>query len=524
MNLPASRDVLPTQLSRCQAALAFVERRPFVALAVWTALYFAVTLAVARVKPLWNDELFTFYISRRPTLRAVWSALLTGAEQLPPFFFLLTRSATGLLGSSPAAFRVPEMLGFWVMSVCLFWVVRVRSSVAWGLIAMTFPLVTAAFEYAYEARPYALVLGFCALALCCWQTAARGRLRSVSVPGLGLSIAAAISCHYYAVLGVGAILFGESVRTIHQKKLDIKVALACVLGFVPLLFFAPLIQAARSYSRAFWAKPQWTNALGFYNTLLAPAPLVLLAPLVVLAILYRVHFGEGKRAPSSGLRNSPVHEIAAVCAFLVIPAIGVILAKFVTGAFTFRYALPAVIGLSVVIAWSSLRLARGRSYVGMAVALILICAFVFNGFKAYSGARSNREDHLSSYRFLSAHSAGLPVVVTGPHLFFELSHQASSQQGGFRPTYLANVAMALRYTATDDVERGLLALKQWAPLDVQDFHNFCASHDRFLIYGNTAPFEWVTKELLQEGRSLTVAARNGDELLFLVTNVKKQQH
>lgn len=523
MNLPVSREVLPSRLSRWKTALASVERRPFVALAVWTALYFAVTLAVAKTKPLWNDELFTFYISRRPTLGAVWSALLTGAEQLPPFFFVLTRAATGLVDSSPAAFRVPEMLGFWVMSICLFWFVRVRSSVAWGLVAMTFPLVTAAFEYAYEARPYALVLGFCALALCCWQTAARGRLRSLSVPGLALSIAAAVSCHYYAVLGVGAILFGESVRAINRKKLDIKVALACVLGFAPLLLFAPLILVARSYSRTFWAKPQWTSALGFYNMLLVPTPLVLLALLVLLAILYRLDFGEGKRTPSSSSYSSPVHEIAAVCAFLVIPAIGVILAKFVTGAFTFRYALPAVIGLSVVIAWSSLRLARGRSYVGTVVALILVGAFVFNGFKAYSGARSNREDHLSSYRFLSAHSAELPVVVTGPHLFFELSHQASSQQGGVRPIYLADVAMALRYTATDDVERGLLALQQWAPLDVRDFHTFCGSHDKFLIYGNTAPFEWVTKELLQEGRSLTVAARNQDELLFLVTNVKKQQ-
>ncbi len=492
-------------------------------LTVWTAIYFALTLTIATTKPLWNDELFTFYISRRPTLGAVWSALLTGAEQLPLFFYVLTRAATGLLGSSPAAFRVPEMLGFWLMSICLFWFVRARTSVAWGLIAMTFPLLTAAFEYAYEARPYALVLGFCALALCFWQAATEGRFRSVSLPGLCFSIAAAISCHYYAVLGVGAIVFGEFVRTVTRKKLDIKVTAACILGFVPLLLFRPLIHAARAYSGAFWAKPQWSNALGFYNMLLAPAPLALLTLLVLLAVLLRVNGRDDERGRYTDPHRFPVHEIAAICAFLFVPAMGVILAKFVTGAYTFRYALPAVIGLSIVVAWSSLRLARDRSVVGMVIAVTLLCAFVFNGLKAYSGARSSRDDHLDAYRFLRAHSAGLPLVVIGPHLFFELSHQASTQHQDFRPIYLADLKMALRYTATDDVERGLLALKQWAPLDVQDFHTFCESHDRFLIYGHTAPFEWATKELLQEGRLLTVAARNGDQLLFLVTSKDQPQ-
>jgi len=522
MNVPASRDDRQSRFSRLQATGAFADRKPVAAVAVWTGVYFVFALALAREKPLWNDELFTFYISRRPTLSTVWSALLTGAEQLPPFFFVLTRAATGLLGSSPLSFRVPEVLGFWLMSLCLFCFVRVRSSSSCGLIAMTFPLVTAAFEYAYEARPYALVLGFCALALCCWQTAARDRFRSLSIPGLGFSIAAAISCHYYAVLGIGAILLGECVRTIGRKKLDVSVVLACIFGFVPLLLFAPLIHAARSYSQTFWAKPQWTSALGFYNSLLAPAPLALLAVLLVLAICLRISFAETDRDASSGLRGLPLHEIAAAGTFLFLPAVGVILAKFVTGAFTFRYALPAVIGLSVMISWSCFKLARGRSYVAIAVTFTLLCAFVLNGLIAHSGARSNREDHVSSYRFLSAHSRGLPVVVTGPHLFFELSYQAANQHGQFRPIYLADVPKALQYTATDDVERGLLALKQWAPLDVQDFHQFCVSHEQFFIYGNTAPFEWVTKELLREGDSLNVSARNGDQLLFLVTQANRQ--
>lgn len=134
--------------------LDIFERKPLAAIVCWTVFYLLLASVLAHEKPFWNDELFTFYISQRPSLADVWNALLTGAEQIPPLFFVITRSFTAVLGPSHIGFRLPEILGFWLMSVSLFYFVRVRSSVTYSLIALTFPLVTAAFEYAYEARPY----------------------------------------------------------------------------------------------------------------------------------------------------------------------------------------------------------------------------------------------------------------------------------------------------------------------------------------------------------------------------------
>jgi hypothetical protein len=45
---------------------------------------------------------------------------------------------------------------------------------------MLFPLITNAYPYAYEARPYGLLLGFCGLSLLCWQSAAEGQSRLLS--------------------------------------------------------------------------------------------------------------------------------------------------------------------------------------------------------------------------------------------------------------------------------------------------------------------------------------------------------
>ncbi|HSU58005.1 MAG TPA: glycosyltransferase family 39 protein [Bryobacteraceae bacterium] len=501
--------------SKLEKALAIVERRAFWAVGFWTIFYFVLAFYLAREKPFWNDELFTFYISRLPGLSDVWRALLTGAEQLPPFFFVITRASTAFLGSGHIAFRLPEMLGFWLMSVSVFQFVRVRLSVTYGLIAMTFPLVTAAFDYAYEARPYGLVLGFCALALCCWQASARCGRRALPLLGLALSAAAAMSCHYYAFLGLSAILLGESVRSFNRKKLDLSVWIAFGAGFIPLIFFLPLIEAARSYSGAFWAKPKWTNTLGFYNTLLMPTGVTLFMLLIALGVHAMTHSPQVSHR--ADIRSKiPAYEIAAVFWLSLIPTAGVVLAEGFTGAFNFRYALPAVIGLSILVSWSASAIARHRTDIGSFLLVILLALSLANEARSYLVVKGDLNARASAYQFLSTEAAGPPLVVVDPHLFFELSHDAAQRKPALNFIYLADVSLALKYTNTDTVDRGLLALKQWAPLDVQNFDRFCVSHDTFLVYGYPGPFEWVAEDLIAGGWKLIVKGRNGSELLYLV--------
>ena len=45
-------------------------------------LLFCATLVARtiRVKPLWNDELFTLYLSRLPDMKTVWAALSSGVS------------------------------------------------------------------------------------------------------------------------------------------------------------------------------------------------------------------------------------------------------------------------------------------------------------------------------------------------------------------------------------------------------------------------------------------------------------
>jgi Transposase, Mutator family len=53
------------------------EKRKVWLLCGFSAVYLVGTCLVAARKPMWNDELFTFYISRLPSVSDIWSVLST---------------------------------------------------------------------------------------------------------------------------------------------------------------------------------------------------------------------------------------------------------------------------------------------------------------------------------------------------------------------------------------------------------------------------------------------------------------
>jgi hypothetical protein len=251
--------------------------------------------------------------------------------------------------------------------------------------------------------------------------------------------------------------------------------------------------------------------------MLAP-PVHFLVVVIILTGIYSFA-RSSKHWGTIGPANSiPIHEIAAAAGFALFPLGAMILAKTITNAFTDRYALPAVIGVSAIFAWTLSRRMDCRPGPGLAVAAIILATFVAKGTGLQQSLEGSVNAQAATYQFLQVNNEGrIPIVIQDPHLFFELSHYAADK-GGSRLIYLADVTLGLKYTGTDTVERGLLELRKWAPLDVEDFHRFCASHSEFLIYSHPREtWAWLIPELKRQGRRLVVKAKNGNQLLFLVT-------
>ncbi|HET8548226.1 MAG TPA: hypothetical protein VFL57_09490, partial [Bryobacteraceae bacterium] len=124
-------------------------------LVLWGLALTGIVLAHAQ-RRLWYDEIYSYYMGLLPDLRTVLSALAGGGDLNPILFQLATRASLWTLGPSAGAARVPALVGFLVMSLCLYRVVRRRLGWQYGLVAMAIPAVTGAFRYAWEARPYGM--------------------------------------------------------------------------------------------------------------------------------------------------------------------------------------------------------------------------------------------------------------------------------------------------------------------------------------------------------------------------------
>jgi len=58
----------------------------------FSVVYWISTCLLALRKLIWNDELFSLYTARLPKISDIWASLLTGADQIPPLFPLITRA------------------------------------------------------------------------------------------------------------------------------------------------------------------------------------------------------------------------------------------------------------------------------------------------------------------------------------------------------------------------------------------------------------------------------------------------
>jgi Dolichyl-phosphate-mannose-protein mannosyltransferase len=508
---------------RCRivALLDKLGYRPGSLLLLFAGVYFVGFGLIASKGVISNDELFTLYIARLPHFRDVWAALATGAEQTPPFFYAISRADIYLFGTSGLALRLPELLAFLLMCLCLFHIVARRTSAVYGFLAMLFPFMTAAFNYVFEARAYALVLAFSAVGLLCWLWAVEGRHRALALIGLAASLAAAISCHYYAVLSLFPLGLGEVVRSLRRKRIDAGVWLAYGLSLSPLLVFLPLIKSARKFAPHFWAKAQWSSMAYFYeHFLLTPSAVPLLVIFLAVVVYSTLRRPQADAAEPPVRACVPLHESAAAAGFLLIPVVGVVLAKTVVGALSDRYALPAVIGLSIIVGWGLHSLLDARRATAVALGLLLLTFLAVKETQTYRRVVADSSLRQATYGFLENYAqGGAPIVISDPMDFTVLTYGAPGNLAR-RLTYLADPLLALQYTGTDDAEKGLVEMKSWAGLNVQPFSGFVRSRQRCYVYVGDYPdkYAWVIRgleaahwrislERWQDGRVLFSATR-----------------
>jgi hypothetical protein len=498
-----------------------------------SALYLVPASMVATVRPLWHDEIFTLYLSRLPSFHQLWSALAAGTDLLPPLSYVITRACLAAFGQSPVVLRLPEILGSWVMGLCLFRFVERRASTAEAGLAMLFPLSTLASLYTYEARPTAIVGAFAALALVSWQAATDGRRRGPALLVLAFSVAAAVATHYYALFLLGPFLVAEVVRAMvnaqaaertterersgrasrgagapGDKIFDYPVLAALACAVLPLAILRPQIASGIAYSSAFWAKPVLGTIVEFYQIVFTPTGGVL-AALLVLGAIARV--SRRPETPADLEEAYPRHEVAALVTLTAMPIVAILLAIVTLPVFSPRYALWCVLGAAVLFSWLARTWFARSSLPAIVLAVVVAGGLLRGDYRALNEARAEDRDLDALATFLTTNAAPGPIVVAQPAEFLELGQRAPADLAR-RLLYLTDSAASIRQTGQDTADRALSSLGTIAPVHVEPFEAYLQTHRTFQIYVRDGRGWWIMAEL--PSSSTTIRARQGPYLLW----------
>src|SRR5204863_4147071 len=132
-----------------------------------------------------------------------------------------------VFGAGPFAMRLPSLVGFLTMQVCLFVFVRRIANARAAVVAIAFPALTSAFFFSLDGRPYGMMIGLIAVAMICWQTVTRYESnRTFALIMLALAIALTINVHYFGMLLLVPLCIAELYRSMKRRRIDFAVSAA----------------------------------------------------------------------------------------------------------------------------------------------------------------------------------------------------------------------------------------------------------------------------------------------------------
>jgi len=214
---------------------------------------------------------------------------------------------------------------------------------------------------------------------------------------------------------------------------------------------------------------------------------------------------------------APWHA-AAFLALAFLPVVLVLTAKTVTHAFHARYAIAAFPGVCVLLILGLARMSGYSPRFAAAIWVMLLACFGGMSYRYQTVLRTERSDLQDTARFLRDHGEG-PVAVSHLTRFHRLSFYAPRRLAG-RLVYLADPSAAVKYLGWDTVDRGLLALNEWFPLNVRWFHEWVSGQRSFLVLGPVSDWSWLPTAFARSDADVKLVGTSGENLLLSVKDVK----
>jgi hypothetical protein len=466
----------------------------WIVVAALTLLY-GIAVLEANRRMVWFDELFTLDLAKARTIPLLFQ-LIRQFDFQPPAVYLLSRFSMALFGQSPFGLRFPSMLEFYVGSMALFFFARRKVGIPYAAAAVLILWSGVIFQYATEARPYALLMMSFSTLLRCWDIATTSEKRRLALWGAALSNLVMLSAHVLAPVSLFPFLAAEVVRFSRTRKTDFVLWAALLVPVAAMALYLPFL---RGYGSLYFPSG-YQASLGrivffYFDTIKLVSVALFVAVFAALIV--------PQAKPWSGSARGWRPEAVVLFGLILLNPILLNLALMCRhGAFWDRYAITTwatiYIGMAILL---GLRLNRNR-YAGYVAASVLLVFCVRTDVLLPSFTPTVKDASA-----IARVRPDLPLVAAGGVTFFEMNHYENPDFLS-RLYYLKDRSAAMSYTHTNLFEdRGFGdGLKPYFPISagVSSYADFVRDHREFLVLGTYgAAEEWLLHKLRDDGARLT---------------------
>jgi hypothetical protein len=408
----------------------------FVCLVALSIAYFRSAIDVADYKHLWMDEVLAVTAASQPTLAGVTTAIWAGTDFSPPLLHYLLHGLiyhTEVFGA-PLVYRAPSILGVYLAAWLASLLVRRYLGTALALISFALILGSGLFEFAVQARQYALLSLDLAAALFIWDGLRHTRFPGLGAVALWITFAIGLCTHFYGFLPIVAVGICETLYFMTGGGVRWRIWLALILtipveiGLHPLAAHLASFNAGDNRASGYYAHPTvaaltevlWKVLLGGSAGTLVIAAAVLAAILISMAshsswLAGKLNALEDSANPTPAADRLQF-EIVLV-SLLLLPFVVFAFSLLVTGSFSYRYAVGATLFFGMAGAYLLDKL-KCRRTVSLIMMPVLICILIGRGHA--------HDDVANVIASLKQIPAGLPIVVENGRDYIELMGASDS--------------------------------------------------------------------------------------------------
>ncbi len=468
----------------------------------------------------WVDELLMMTIARLGGVKDIWAALMDGIQIDPPVLHSTVHFLFRLFGDHVFLARLPAIAGFTLMCVSLACLVWRHAPPLYAAATFFLPYATVLRVWSMDARPYGLMMGFSALTLLCWDGMEDSRRRTAWRIGFTLSLAAALSTHFYSILLLLPLGMGELAKWVFRKRPDWRTLVCIALALLPYMLWSPiLLSGARRFMKHYFYKAAFNNFYDFFSFAIASLPM---AGILLLLIVAVVLLGRLRReaVARQSLSDRQRVLLAAAVGFLLLPLVGFAAGVLITGFFVPYYHIITAFGVILGLPLLLPEITARSHTAGVCLFLAVMGHGLFVTARGLSGfvRGEARYTRVSEMRKLIPEPRP-DIVIPSPAAFLPL-HEANRTDPLNSLVYLFDPVKQLEELGTDVADIVYEQLRGRTPARLEQYDAFVASHRRFYIavLGESKGLqEWQFRYLLTKAHArLWWLGKVGDFDLFRV--------